>query len=390
MNPFPFTWKRDGHPAAALMAGLVPAQIIATFQVYFSNRALYRTLAGISTAGHGAILHVWHPERLQELTTAFFGGLFFTLTAGAGISLISFGAAWIWDRVGSRRDLFLIPMLMLWAAFLISVNGNGFSPFTTLYFAIIPPVVFTLTVKWMPRGNRKRLRRRGLLHLIPIAVLGILWGFQMEKDLFTNIRDHLLLTNPLGERIVRFYYQYTPYPARVLKPLERKRVKAFNLKDIPGSTDQNRLRKTLIAHHWFEAKSVKTPDLFLYGSGGKVLLEDGRGKVLEIRENAFSSDPEAALKKFSSLVDRHRFFRQFTFYSLLIAFPITLYIFTCSLFLFFMGRWVSPGSASALSAILTYFLGVMLFIWFWHNSHPETTPKEIAPAVETRSPAKAK
>ena len=362
MNPSPFKWITQLYPAAAMLTGLVLTQIIATFQVYFSNRSLYHTLTAIHGTGYLTLPNQQTFGRLQELATALCGGLFFTLSVGAGICLLSFSAAWLWDRVCLRKTVFLVLMLILWAGLAAGVNLRGFSPFTILYFVVIPPVVFASTLRWMPRGNRKQTWRNGLLHIILIIVLGLLWAPQMQKGLFINIRDHLLLSNPLGERVVNFYYQYTLYPAEVLKPLDRKFLKTCTLEAIVESPFKSELRKSLSAHDWIETENLKDVDLVLSCSGSKLLLSDESGTVLKTPKKDFLADPAANLKRFSSAVDRHVFFRQFTFYSLLMGFPVTLYIFSYSLVFLILGRWIEPGIASMASACLCFSAGLLMLM----------------------------
>lgn len=373
MNPSPFHWRTGGYPAAAMLSGLLSAQIIAGFQVYFSNKSLYRSLTEIGGAGYLTVPNPQTMGRLLELTTAFSGGLFFTLTVGAGISLLSFSAAWAWDRVCLRKTIFLLFLIFLWAISAAAVNWKEFSPFTWLYPAVIPPVVFGLTLRWMPPRNRKQPWRNGLLHTIPILVLGILWAFQMEKGLFFNIRDYLLLNNSFGERVVSFYYRYTLYPAEVMKSLEQKLQKTYRLEAGMTYPEKNELRKVLIRYDWFDTDKVEDTDLFLKASDGWLLLDDGKNTLLKISKDEFFQNPEATLKRFSDLADGHRVFRRLTFYSLLIGFPVTLYIFVYSFFYFFIGRWVP--SAAFVTAILCFSLALMAF-WQTNRQHM-AVPKDL-------------
>lgn len=199
---------------------------------------------------------------------------------------------------------------------------------------MIPPVVFCVGLAWMPHLNQNRPWQNGVLHLIPIILLGLMWAPQMEKSLFINIRDHLLLSNPAGERIVDFYYQYTLYPAEALKPLDQKLLKTCNLEAIAEGRNKKELRKCLSVHDWLETKNKDDVDLVLSSSGNRLLLNNGNGIKLTIPKNEFLSNPAAALKHFSSLVDKDQIFRKFTFYSLLFGFPTTLCIFAYSLFSF--------------------------------------------------------
>ena len=377
MNPSPLKWRTQLYPAAAILTGLALAQTVATIQVYLSNHSLYHTLTAVHKAGYLTVPNQPTMGRLQELTTALCGGLFFTLSVGAGICLLSFAAAWLWDRVSLRKTVFLVLMLILWAGLAAGVNLRGFSPFTILYFVVIPPVVFASTLRWMPRGNRKQPWRNGLLHIILIIVLGLLWAPQMQKGLFINIRDHLLLSNPLGERVVNFYYQYTLYPAEVLKPLDRKFLKTCTLEAIVESPFKSELRKSLSAHDWIKTENLKDVDLVLSCSGSKLLLSDESGIVLKTPKKDFLADPAANLKRFSSAVDRHVFFRQFTFYSLLMGFPITLYIFLYSLVFLMLGRWIEPGIASLASAGVCFSAGLLMIMPLWQTNSLEIVHKKV-------------
>ena len=193
----------------------------------------------------------------------------------------------------------------------------------------------------------------------------------MEKGLFINIRDHLLLTNPVGEKIVHFYYRYTLYPAGALKPLDHKLLKTSNLGAITENPYKNKLRETLLKHDWLETETIDDVDLTLSISNNKLLLHHKHGSVMAIPKNEFLLKPAEILNRFSYQADNHQFFRRFTFYSLLFGFPIILYIFGYSLFSFMMGPWIPPGKTAVLSTSLCFLMGITLLIPFWRsNSHP--------------------
>ncbi|MBW2567154.1 MAG: hypothetical protein JRE24_09860, partial [Deltaproteobacteria bacterium] len=85
------------YPFLALLFGLLTAQAISTAQVHLSNEGLYRTLVIVEDAGYFPIPNERTMPRLQQFGPAFFGGFLFTLTVGAGLSLITLAAAWTWD-----------------------------------------------------------------------------------------------------------------------------------------------------------------------------------------------------------------------------------------------------------------------------------------------------
>ena len=138
---------KSAHPALVLVAGLGLTQIIATIHVYLSNLELSGTLAEINTAGYLAVPNESVAAGLQNMEPAFWGGLFFTFTVGAGIGLGAMTAAWFWVRVCLRRQIVLLVVLIFWLACLVLVNSDGFTGMPTLYFLIVAPAVFALTTR---------------------------------------------------------------------------------------------------------------------------------------------------------------------------------------------------------------------------------------------------
>ena len=95
------------HPVGILVIGLFMAQILATIQVYLSNLDLYATVSAADAAGYLAIPNRQVMGSLQNFAPAFFGGLFFTFTIGAGITLGTMATVWIWVRIFRRNKLIL-------------------------------------------------------------------------------------------------------------------------------------------------------------------------------------------------------------------------------------------------------------------------------------------
>ena len=100
--------SRFPYTAKALLLGLFVAQIIAAVQVYLSNLDLHRSLSVIHSAGYLTIPNQRTMPGLKDFAPAFLGGLFFTFTVGAGITLLSVAAAWVWHRLFSRNRLILL------------------------------------------------------------------------------------------------------------------------------------------------------------------------------------------------------------------------------------------------------------------------------------------
>jgi len=358
-------WRTAWYPAAALLAGLLAAQVIAFVQVYLSNRTFCHTLAVIKDAGYLIVPNAQIMGRLHELAPAIYGGLFFTLSVGVGISLLSFASAWTWDRVFSRRTIFLIPLLLVWAGFMAAVNWNGISPLTTAYFAVIPPLVFWITLRWMPQQTEDAPRSPAPVHLMTIALLASLWAPQMNGDLFLDLRDSLLLSNALGTKINDFYYRYTLYPAEVFKSLDQKVLKTCSLDEVRKKPLKKLLEEKVLSCDYLCIEGKGTVDLEIRESGRDLILER-RGRVIfKSTPNDFLSAPADVLRRFSSRTDRYPLFRQFTYYGLLIGFPVTLYLFLYSILLLPLTRCFDLRTASVTAATLCFLSGILLLIPLW-------------------------
>lgn len=350
------------YPAAALLAGLFAAQVLATLHVYLSNRVLYQTLAVVHNAGYLAVPNQQIMERLQEFGPALYGGLFFTLSVGAGLSLLSFAAAWVWDRLFSRKTIPLILLLFLWAGSLAAANWKGFSPLVSSYFLVIPVVVFWVTLRLMPPQTERHPWFYRIVPLIPIVLLACLWGTQVNGYLFVDLRDHLLLSNLLGTRITDFYYRYTLYPAEVFKSLDQKTIKTCNLEQIKKRSLKRVLEGKLLNYDYLNTGGDGDVDLTIREEGKTLILENRGEVILRTTANDFLSAPANILKQFSSETDRYPFFRQFTFLSLLIGFPIALYLFLYTILLWLLCQFFDLRASSVAASILCVSAGILLLM----------------------------
>ena len=101
-------------------------------------------------------------------------------------------------------------------------------------------------------------------------------------------------------------------------------------------------------------------DLTIREEGKALILENGGKAVLRTTVHDFLSAPVHILKRFSSETDRYSFFRQFTFLSVLIGFPITLYLLLYTFILFLLCRLFDLKAASVGASILCFSAGIFL------------------------------
>jgi hypothetical protein len=328
--------------------------------VYLSNVRLYRTIRAISDAGYLAIPNQHVASSLNGFGPAFYGAWFFTLSIGAGLSVFAVCCAWIWDRIFGRHSAFLVPLGLLWLATLVAVNSQGLCPILTSYFFFTPLVVFLAALKWMPKEKEKKVWPTRLSSILPIVLLTIIWAAHADKFLFLDIRDYLLLSNPVGKKVDDFYYRYTLYPAQVFKSLDQKTLKTCQVDGIKDRAVIGRIEDILIHYDYLPVAQRMPIDLEIAASANRLSLKHHGKTVLQTSYEAFFSQQEKTLNDFSAETDRHGPFRQATILCLLLGFPITLYVIVFALIHFLLAFLVGPRRSFLGTGVCCFLIGLML------------------------------
>jgi hypothetical protein len=324
--------KKVLQTAAVLLLGLVVAQVIATVQVYFSNADLHRTLFALKQAGYLIVPNQLILPRLLSLKSAFWGGLFFSLTIGVFLTFLSWSAAWVFNRIFTDNRLFLIFCVLAWLTSLVLVNSRGFCILTTLYFVFIPATVFVAASKLFAHSKSSAVYRQ-LLLLVPLLVLSFLWATQANSRFFVNLRDKLLLSNSAGIKVNDFYYEYAYYPAEVFKSLDQKLLKSCFLGSIQRKPVEQALEKTLLAYDYLPIGEASHPThLVVRDANGLLSFEHSGETILQTNLQEFLASPGKWLEEFSLETDRCLAFRRFTLFSLLVSLPLALYAICFSFF----------------------------------------------------------
>ncbi|MDZ7698607.1 MAG: HEAT repeat domain-containing protein [Deltaproteobacteria bacterium] len=346
-----------------LIQGLFLTQILATLHIYGSNQQLKSRLATITDAGYLAIPN---PNILDSLNTfwpSFWGGLFMTLSIGAGLSLFGLIAAMLWRVLLKRNKWIMALLLLVWLGSVAMMNVNGLNAMVSLYFLMIPPSVFGAALKWMPSDMGKPFPQAWFVPLLSMAALAICGFSQLQRqDLFLDIRDRLLLSNSFGTTINDFYYQYTRYPSAAIESFNQRLLRTCNLDGVGSPSLKKSLERILINHDYLPINDGQQVDLFIEQRADGLLFKHGRSITFNVSPVELTQHPSRVLDAFSAHTDRNRYFRWFGFLSLLIAFPLVLYIFVHALFAvvlcFFMGLRAALIGAS----IICFVLGVSLLI----------------------------
>ena len=376
--------KKRYYEAGALGLGLLMAQLLATMQVYQSNAALYRKLVAIRQAGYITVPNQTIIHSLKEFGPAFFGGLFFTFTVGAGLSVLSFGAAWIWDRLLSRNKSLIIPFILLYIGALVAVNSRGLCPMVTTYFSLIPLTVFMTTLRWMSPEVQKKLGPDRMVHCLSFTLLALLWTSQIHNRMFLDLRDNILLSNPLGTKLNDFYYKYTLYAAEVFKTLNQKINKTCNLDDIQEDSSMRSLEVELLNHDYFCVRGDEETDLRIVEEDQELAFQHGNRTVLRATLQGFLAKPEVILKAFSSKSDKYSFFRDFTYLSLLLGFPIILYIALHTLLRLLTAPFMDSTTSSSIASILCLVIGTVILLLCYVSRSGHTNRENLAEALESQ------
>lgn len=375
-------FQRASHPVVILICGLFISQIIATIQVYLSNFTLYNTLLIINSAGYLGVPNKMVMSGLRDFAPAFWGGLFFTFTIGAGISLGAMAASWIWVRILSRSRPAFFFLQLIWIGLLLLVNISGFSLMPTLYFLIIPPAVFTLTAR-REIADRQSDRKSILVNLIPLPLLALLWFTQFNNDMFLDLRDNLLLSNQFGRKFSNFYYNYTLYAAEAFKALSQKIIKTSGLKDINNRSLKTKLRRKLIENDYLPLNDTNIANLVIHQKDDSLSFEAADRQIIEASTKQFLSEPRSILNSFSQRIDRQAIFRQLTFLSLLIGFPILIYTSLHAAFYYSVCFIVRPRSASLMASIICLLMGIFVLVYFQSNRISSIQIQNISEALKS-------
>jgi len=370
--------NRLPYSARVLFAGLCVSQVLATLHVYLSNADLYGKLTVIRESGYLAVPNLGVMEHLRNLAPAFFGGLFFTFSAGAGISIGALAVVWAWDRLLDRNKVLLIPFLLLWAGCLLLVNIRGGCPMVSLYFLVIPPVIFVLALRWMPPRSGERVWLNFTIGSAPIILLALLWAPHLDSHIFLKLRDHFLLSNRLGTTINDFYYKYTLYPAEAFRSPAQKILKTCSLQKIEKSSIRRLLETKLLNHDYLNIMGSGGVDLEIRPEGKDLVFENGGRTILTTTLDGFLSRRSSTLEEFSRKSDKYFFFRRFTFFSLLIGFPITLYIFAHAALYSMFGLFLVPQRALVLASIVCLLAGILLYMPFHRYEGGEIKKADLA------------
>lgn len=363
--------------AFALFSGLILFQCFSSLAVFLTNGRLIHTMRIAMNEGFLVVPNEKIFPMLEKISSAFCGGLFFTLTVGALVCLLALGGAVIYlSYPGSKKNLGPGLVLLLLAA-ITAINLNGFLFIETTSIILCPFLVF-FTCLYLFKNKRPEFSlKRMLLHVCPLIILaGLLMLSTQKKDsmIFTDFRDSFLMTNPIGMTINDFYYTYTLSPAEVFKSLDQKLIKSCGLiLDVNDETHRPQLEKLLESKDILILKNMDNPDLTLRSQNGQLMFYKESRKIMEVRVIDFIAGPTDLLKNFSKKTDDYAFYRKLTGIALITGLPLLMYLMMYSFFYAIFSLITRQSKASLSASLACFIIGLScFFVLFIKNSEHVT------------------
>ena len=356
--------RRLPRVLTAILPGIAVSQIISTLQIYLSNKTVFQRTADILDAGYLAVPNEHVLPKLSSVFCAFNGGLFFTLTIGAFLSLLSFTVSLGWQKSFKIKSVMLTLAVLVWIILIAAVNAAGFNPFPTAYLLFIPPLVFFISLKLQGTSDTKNHLKFKLLQLFPLVILVVIWITQFDREMFIDFRDHFLFTHKIGIAFNDFYYHYTLYPAETFKPMENKVLKTIRILGVKEKTLQRQFETHLLANDYLPLNRNAPVDLVVEQKNTRLMFYDQRHPLLDTTTKTFFDNPKEVLRTVSKNADRHRFFRRLTLISLLTGLPVFIYILIYGITRYFLSFSLNDTSASIAASVFCLVLGLAVLVPF--------------------------
>lgn len=318
--------KRCFHFLLPFTAGLFLSQGISSWVVYQSNLQYHRILGAVHDSGYLTVPNLYVMQRLKDYLPAVSGGLFFTLTFGLFLTMLTMATAWSWSCFWNRRKTFLLFPLFLLGAGIWASNRQGFSLLPALHLLLLPPVVFLLSGKLTTGKNRGQSNRKSAFTRFLLFALFILSvAYQTNTNVFLTIRDNFLFSSAFGRHLNQFYYDNSLYAARVFKSGEQRLFNACSLAGEKNSPFWEKVKNQLLRNDYLPIQNSAATDIDVRLAGQHIQFgKNGKWLFTDTIEH-FLQHSDKTVARVGKMMDRHSFLRQMTMLSILVVGAAILY-----------------------------------------------------------------
>jgi len=356
--------------------GLGISQIIASCHVYMANIQLADQIIYLQSQGYFIVPNMHVLPQLKSLDYAFIGGLFFTGTIGLGIISITVFVSWFWNDIIQKNKIFLIIIILQWMIAVYYANINGWCVFS-LYLCIMLPLLAVITA-FLPIKSKSSISHPKLFWWLPILFIMMTVVCTGRSITFISIRDNLLLSNDLGNRLNDLYYRYTLFPGEIIKPFALKQQKTCYI-----DTETNdakiyikALKRKCIQYDYLPIPDKSKADVILQIRPPNLFLQTKDRTVVQEDIMIFLRKTKSVFSNFSMQTDVNDLFRMCILLSLVLSAPILTYIiFMNGLFSLFRLIRI-PGLISQFLAVGVMCTWIGLIILQLPPEIPENTPEK--------------
>lgn len=352
---------RPADNRLTVFLGMVASQIAATFFVRSANLDLLREMTAIIDAGYHGVPSAQVAKGLSWWFNAFMGGIFFTVTTGVLTIFVTLGLIRLMQqtRLGFPRQAAVVGAL--WLALIIFINLSGLNNGATLYIsAIMATVAVSGFVSGKKRPQTGKPLRRFAIVFTPLVLLTGLYLTRLDADIFVEIRDRVLFSNPVGVKVVEFYYDYTLYGAQAMAPLTQHTMVGVDMSDVQRDNDYPELSLALRRVDVLDVDDARGAAVTLIPSGEGIRWQDATGRATEADRKNILQDPRTVLERFSGTADRNKTFRLLTLAGIFVGFPVMLYLAVFTVIEGLMA-YVAGRHAGWITAVLCLVIGAGLF-----------------------------
>ncbi len=354
---------RQLRAGAGLLAGLglLVSQAGATCLVRHANLALHQAMTAIMAQGYMAVPCPVVVAQLPCWGPGFMGGLFLTLSTGSLIVFATLAA------LGAARHLFLSPakrcafLIVLAAGLAVFLNTDGLNLGATLYaLAVMAAVALPGLAMNRTAARQKNALLRIVIVIGPLLLLTGIWLTRMDRNLFVDIRDRLLFSNPAGVGIANFYYDYNLFAAQAIAPLNHRTLIGIDLSGINTAPGRQALADALRGADMLAVGSSPGAAITVKPEANALRWQDSAGRGITVAPQEILATPKPVRERFSKTVDTKAPFRRLTLAGILVGFPVLLYLILFAAVEKTLGLFLGPRAVWA-AALVCMAVGSALF-----------------------------
>ncbi|MBU2513746.1 HEAT repeat domain-containing protein [bacterium] len=344
------SWFRKLLP---LLLGLIICQTLAVIHLYYVTRTQLSRFHEISRAneifipGYTALTHS------SGAIAIFKSALLITMSLGVGISLITIFVLYAARTPGIFWKVVCYSSFPIWIYCLYLLNSVSICWFSSSYFLIIPIFIWFLDRKIPGEPIGYNLYPFNRFQLIIALLISATWVGFYDNSSLVSIRDHLLLSNSVGEKLSDYYYDNSFLVAAAIQSQKQKPVKTYYLTSEVEPSLKREIDAVLTSLSYLKVSQSAISDLIISSNGTSMGFSTPIKQMTSVSIPDFRANPAEALRDFSDKGDYYKFFRLALFISLLVTVPICCTLLLYLALMMVLQKLMTPNRAIQAATLIT-------------------------------------